>query len=451
MHDLVGSPRACEKLLGKMVGLPAEGGDTMTPQTASLAPVGGRWAIRSCEAHSDGDAISLRLGGIGWQWVDKEENGFRLQQYVFFAATVEFRGQLDVAYDPRSHIASVWVTPVDAANAQVEALGNINVHPDGITAHLFGLGLRPFGMSVDNIARARAGIVGAQRFRDRLTQGMTATYDTRTQQLDMVAGQLPNGVTPARPYTTDLPWVVNERVLAMPGGLQVMGPFDPGPEPAFLSVRAEQGAGLSYRAICESDVWEGLDSAARGAPLAGPSAAAARIQAGYNAEIPIVRPPCRWVLAVSSLDSSPAVAALLLRVAGPSTQGASAGAWVSLTLLEFDFGPTKPNGTPWDVGGGAPDPEFVVLGGGRRVLLCAKLQDQFRGKPMTSSAPVSVSATSPLAVEVFDKDIASDDPMGTAALDLSRLSAGGELTAPVMMDGVQTGSMRLRADVRPGQ
>jgi hypothetical protein len=435
-----------------MLSLPAEGEDVSSPQLGGLALIAGRWAIRTCEARSDGQTVWLRLGGLGWLWVDRSGSGFRVQQYVFFAASIDLRGQLDVAYDPAAHVASVWLTPVDDVNAHVEALGNINARPEGLGASVLGLVLPLVGMTPDNIARARAGTEGAQRFRERLRAGMTATYDTGRQQLDMVLGQLPNGLAPARPFSSgSLPWLVNERVLLMPGGFQLLGPFDSGGSPALLSARVEQGSGVSYRALCEADVWNALDAAARGSPvtpLAGTGSAL--LQAGYAAEVPVQRPPCRWLLAVSSAGPTPVVGALHMRASGPTSGNGAGSAWVRLTLLGFEFKTTKPSGQPWDVGGGAPDPEFVIVANGRRYLLAAEKQDAFTGAPMTSSLPVEVSATAPLVIEAIDKDALEHDPMGSATVSLQQLTNGGELRVPVMLEGVQTGMLRVGVELRSG-
>ena len=455
MHDVAGSRQTCERLMGRMIALPAEGQGGGSAQSGGLALVSGRWAIRSCEAQSDGRTVSLKLGGLGWQWVDRFTSGFRVQQYVYFSASVDVQGQLDVGYDPAAHLASVWVTPVNDANVRVDALGNINARPEGFAANVAGFLGPAFGLNPDNIARARAGTEGAKQFRERLAQGMTVTYDTGRQQLDMVVGQLSNGVAPARPFTGPMPWLANERVLLIPGGFQLLGPFEGGgPAPALLFARVEQGAGLAYRAVCEPDVWNALDGAARGAstgPIAG--AASSMIPPGYANEVPVQRPACRWLLAVSAVGPAPVLASLNLRAGGPAQGAGASSAWVRVTVTEFQFNETKPDGYPWDPYGGAPDPELVIReASGKFSSLAPMTKDKFRGVPMTSSGLVEVTPTSPLVIVATDVDrpLSADDPMGVATVPLQQLVSGSEISVRVMRDGVQTGTLRLRVELRPG-
>jgi hypothetical protein len=452
MHDAVGGPQTCHRLLGKVVALPTEGNAPSTDQTAGLALAGGRLVIRSCDARSDGRSVWLQLGGIGWQWVDRTSSGFHLQQHVYFSVNVALRGELDVGYDPAAHLASVWLTPVGDVDAQVQPLGHINARPQGL-GHAFGVLLNLGGMSADNIARARAGTEGAQRFRERLAAGLTATYDTSRQQLDMALGRLPNGVAPLRPFRADQHWLVNERVLLMPGGFQLVGPFEASTTPLPLSVRLEQGAGVTYRAVCESDVWRALDAAASGAAPIALAGQAQSVQAGYAGTVGVVAPQCRWLLALAPMRQEPTVAALHLAGA-PGSAGVhvSGSAWARVTLLEFELSTTKPDGTPWDVGGGAPDPEFTINAGGQRCVLAGKMQDTFKAAPMTSCpSPVEVSATSPLVVEVTDKDLVNDDPMGVASVTLSQLAQGAQVKVPIVLGGVRTGWMRLGVELRTGR
>ena len=70
MSDVGGGPQTCERLRGKMIGLPgeaAESGSAASPEQSSLAPITGRWAIRTCEARSDGLHFARVLTVFGEQ------------------------------------------------------------------------------------------------------------------------------------------------------------------------------------------------------------------------------------------------------------------------------------------------------------------------------------------------------------------------------------------------
>ena len=199
---------ACAQLQGKFVGLPADGPALAGPEQG-LAPATGRWMIRQCQQDVADGMLSLKLGGLGWQWVDDWQGGSGVQQYVYFSAAVELRGTLDVAYDPGARLASIWLTPVGEVGARVEARGTISVQSKTLGAELLVALLPLLGQSADDMARVRVATEGAALFRRRLEQGGTLTFSTNNGQMDFVLAPLPNGVAPLRPFPVGPePWQV---------------------------------------------------------------------------------------------------------------------------------------------------------------------------------------------------------------------------------------------------
>jgi hypothetical protein len=75
--------------------------------------------------------------------------------------------------------------------------------------------------------------------------------------------------------------------------------------------------------------------------------------------------------------------------------------------VDVHFASTKDDGSPWDVGGGAPDPYVFVRQQGLEIGRTARVQD-------TMSAhwelDVACDHGQPVDVEVRDGDLSIDDP-----------------------------------------
>jgi hypothetical protein len=443
--------RACEKLRGKFVGLSgAEGDAELTGAEQGLASVTGRWLLRDCVERREKDSLGLRIGGPGWQWVDREQKGFRIRQYVYFSATVDLKSALDVGYDPAAELASIWLTPMDAVGAEVSAAGAISAKAETVLASVVGAIGPSLGMQVDELAKTAAGTEGAMQFKTKLAQGLTITVKPKTGQMDVMLGQLPNGVAPKRPFATAGTWLLNERQSLFPSGVQMAGPFDPAVR-VVLEARVEEGNGVLYRAICQEDGERAIDAAMRDQPLPMPTLRASGKVEGKAPSRAVVTPPsCPWLLVTAPIDRLPAKVALQLSPddAAPPPPQAPGTAWVRVTLLSFSFEPHKPDGSAWDPFGGAPDPELWIGAQGEPpTLVVSKLKDTFTASPQMKSRVLEISATSPLVLQAKDIDLTSDEPMGTAVITLEDLLAKGpEYSVQFLLDGVPTGSARVRAE-----
>jgi hypothetical protein len=455
MLDVAGL-RACEKLRGKFVGLSGSEADAeLTGAEQGLASVTGRWLLRDCEEKREGESLGLRIGGPGWQWVDRQQKGFRIRQYVYFSATVDLKSSLDVGYDPEAELASIWLTPVGSVGAEVSAAGAISANAETVLASVVGAIGPALGMQVDEVAKTAAGTEGAMQFKAKLAQGLTITVKPKTGQMDVMLGQLPNGVAPKRPIATTRSWLLNERQSLFPSGVQMAGPFDPAAR-VTLQARVEEGSGLLYRTICQDDGQRAIDAAMRDQPLPMSTLrATGKVEGKAPFKQAITPPACPWLLVTAPLDRLPALAALEIELEDGDSAAppVSNVAWVKVTVLSFTFEPHKPDGTPWDPFGGAPDPELWIAPQGEvPTLLVPKARDTFTASPQMKSRVLEMSATSPIALMAKDIDITSDEPMGTALITLGDLLAKGpEYSVPFLLEGIPTGSARVRLEtaVRP--
>jgi hypothetical protein len=459
---------ACSRTRNKWIGLPStDPGGAVEGAAEGLVGISGRWLIRDCkedvvqagQGGAQGPSLHLHLAGPGWQWVDQTSSGFRVHQYVYFSASVDLETALDVGYDPRTQIATLWLTPTDQVGATVEALGKINAHPETLLAAVEGGIGSALGMNPDEVARAQAGTLGAEQFRAHLSHGATLTYDTRVGQLDLFVGQLPNGVVPRRPFDDATPWILNEREKLFPAGFQVLGPFDAGAS-STLEAIVEEGAGMTYRAICQSDMQSAIDAVVGGGTLPGfQGTGAVAVASGAHDSWTLAPLSCPWVLVIAPPAGATVASTVSLRMqqaegasaasagAGPAAAVVSGTAWVQPTLVSFEFHTTRPDGKSWDIAGGAPDPEIsLVTPRGSRLLV--SLKDAFSGQPNVRTDPVEVSATMPLRLRAVDKDIEFDDPMGEATLTLEDIQRHmPDVVAEFRLDGVATGRATLHMDV----
>jgi hypothetical protein len=206
----------CPKVLDRFVGLPGwPGEENLQGAEAGRATSAGRWWIRQCQAVRDDDRLRLTLTGPGWMFLDRQETGFRVRQYVFFDATATLVGDVDVAYDRDEQLFTVWLSPIDV-EAQVTASGNVAATASSSFSSVVDtLSLGAATSYASDAARDQVASIGAEQMRSRLAQGMTITTDVRTHQTDFLLGALPRGARPRRPFIVDdgYTWIENVQDL----------------------------------------------------------------------------------------------------------------------------------------------------------------------------------------------------------------------------------------------
>jgi hypothetical protein len=235
----------CRSLADRFVGLPSVDRRWSNAQTPTApAPSAGRWWVRQCSAKSRGSELEVVLSGPGWYWIDQRSSGIEVRQQVPFELTIEVTGRLREAAN--NGVFSLWFVPSQEPVVRVEAPPSLEAKP-----------VNAWGEIVSFLPGVSPAEVAARRFKQDLEQafqaqsraGATFTYDLSSGQADATLGQLPPGKTPRPVLDDEATWLVNERLLLAPRGVQVLGPIDPGE--LTMNVIVEQGPGLIYRAVCQ--------------------------------------------------------------------------------------------------------------------------------------------------------------------------------------------------------
>jgi len=461
------TPQLCPKLLGSYVGLPGES-DARGPASGATASVG-RWWIRRCEARTVGDRMELSIGGSGWTWIDRETGGFRVRQYLLFDASASLGADVTVGYDRARRVASLWMTPAAGVQATITPRGLVNVEPQGFFASVLGGVAAATGASVSERARTQAAELGSTQLRDRLGAGFTMTVGLERRQVDFMVGALQRGEVPERPYPAAEggPWLVNQRSMVWPGGLDVVGPVDASQAALGLDVTLEEGDGVVIRAVCAEALTRYFDARFRD-PVAVPAApsgeALAELTQGSR-ERHITLPaqvagaPCPLVLTFSTRAGSALPARMRYRIAPevPGTATApSAPRRVRVQVVGVTVTPRNANGRAWDLVGGEADVRVITASVPLRrevdrTPVVADHNDASFGRWLPSA--FEVARDLPLRFTVVDDDTTTEEAIGSADLDADALArATPELSLPVRTSGAvptQTGTLRLRIEAVP--
>jgi C2 domain-containing protein len=491
VHDL------CPKVMDRFVGLPGwPGEEGLAGADAGRATSAGRWWIQRCTAERDGDRLRLVLAGPGWMFLDRQDSGFQVRQYVFFDATATLVGDVDVAYDREEQLFTIWLSPAggEGVQAQVQATGNVAATASSsFTAVVDSLSLGAATSYASDTAREQVAAIGAAQMRDRLARGMTITSDVRTHQADFMLGALPRGERPRRPYVVDdgSTWVANERTGVWPGGLDVLGPFEPRTRPLEARVEVEQGAGILIRSTCAPAFRSALSTAlapgvAGSTPAVFESETVFRVDRGGETRLDLGRGDCDRYLVISTIPGAPdpAEARILVHEAeppaplptvvvasastepdGPTVTGsdtrqpappppAPAPTTMRVKIREVRVLERQPDGSAWDVVNGPVPDVFVVAY--RDSVLAARtpvVSDRYDVTFDTVlDQPVDRSGHTVLRFDVVDEDAAFDDPIGSVNLPAAQLPArAGEVRLALHLPNQeQTPSGWLVLWVEPG-
>lgn len=460
------TPQMCPRLLGSFIGLPGEG--TATGPAAGTLPSAGRWWIRTCEAHVEGDRLVLSMGGPGWTWIDRETSGFRVRQYLLFEAQAQLGADVAVGYDRARRVASLWMRPAEGVRATITPRGVVSAEATGFFSTILGGVAAATGNSVSDRARQQAGELGSTMLRDRLGAGFTMTFSLATQQVDFMVGALQRGEVPERPYagSTGAPWVVNQRSTVWPGGLDVVGPIETQPGRRMgLDIEVEEGDGVTVRATCAEPMVRYFDARFRTpdvAPPAPPPAATVIDLAGGSGPQHITLPdtlpgsPCPMLLTLSPRGTALPARARYRVSPEAQTTPVNTTRRVRVMILSTTVTAQNASGRDWDMIGGEADQVVVTASVpmGREIDRTNVVSD--RNSVVWNRALPSVYELSrdlPLRISVFDDDATTRELIGVADLDAARVpTSTGDLTLPLRTEGAvprQTGSVRLRIEVVP--
>jgi len=279
-------------------------------------PAGGRWWVRDCLATVTSGHMTLRLGGVGWTWVDRSKLGFKFQGYAYFQAQSSVVGDVDIDYDRSRHLVTLRFAPLAAPEISGGAVGTLRA---GGFTNTISLGL--FSGLAEGSAADRVTEAVQRAATERIGAGFVVFYSIDLRQFVAFA---PNDRMPFFPFTDGRRWLANERQILRPqaGSRHILGPY--AAAPAISVDFVVRDAPAVYRLECARDLLAWMQPAAeRHAPSLPPP------QPQRSAVLPVgtttqaFAMACPWYLvteptgSMSSLDVRVRADATILPVPGP--------------------------------------------------------------------------------------------------------------------------------------
>jgi hypothetical protein len=170
--------------------------------------------------------VTFHLVGQGWQWTDKAKRKagakFEVRDYVKFDVDATIAGSLDIAYDRKDHVVSLWFSPTKSPDVKFTPIGDIEVDAKGLWSSILGGFSTVIGQSPSEQSKDQADKQGTATFQNELVQGMTVAIDLCTGYRRFTTGRPPKGeLGPPDPGESK-----NRPVEIHPGGLMVFGPYE---------------------------------------------------------------------------------------------------------------------------------------------------------------------------------------------------------------------------------
>ena len=211
------SGRACEQAVHHFSGI--------KDKTRKTVTTGQVW-IRECSISNEGTNLTVSIGGNGWQWADQDQKKagatFGVHQYVKFELAVKLTGTIDVAYDPPTHIASLWFTPKGEPEVTFKPLGEIEVDRESTWASIIGGVGSLVGKSPEETADKTANKQGVQSISQAASQGFELAVDLCRNVMRMSKRRLPKGEMP-KPSVGETDKIAVE---VQNYGVMIYGPYD---------------------------------------------------------------------------------------------------------------------------------------------------------------------------------------------------------------------------------
>lgn len=280
MLSELASAKACSMVQGQFRPLRApDRRDTVT---------GILW-IRECRITNAGTRVTFHLAGNGWQWAEqtKRQAGgtFVVRQYVKFGVDVELPGALDIAYDDRTHVVSLWFSPSADPVIKFEPVGDVDVDRKGLWSSVIGGVSSLFASSPEDRAERMAKQQGTHQFENELADGMAVTINLCTGLSRFNLGR------PAKGAMQDADAGETHRVPIelQPGGVMVFGP-QLAPDGMTIDVHARQG-GVRVAMVCAASAEKVAETFVGGALGEVPTLATADVRTTAHLRVPPQRCP----------------------------------------------------------------------------------------------------------------------------------------------------------------
>jgi hypothetical protein len=284
----IADSRACQEVRNSFHSLRS----SAAPDTVT----GDLW-IRECAIESHGTRLKFHFAGDGWQRVDQSTKKlgaeFSVNEYVRFHASATLEGTLDLAYEPKTHIATLWFKPTRPPDVKFEPLGKVDVDAHGLWSSIIGGVATVVGKAPGKEARKQVEQQGQQSFASKLDDGMTVTFNACSGSTRSQFGLLPPG--------TEAPLDVGDtakiEVELKRGGVLVFGP-EYATRPVSIDVRAASGP-VHVEAACLSETEKLAKAYAAGEPLPQIETIAAAQISGHR-QLALAKPRCPFAVIARS-------------------------------------------------------------------------------------------------------------------------------------------------------
>jgi hypothetical protein len=284
----IADSRACQEVRNTFHSLrSSDSPDTVT---------GDLW-IRECNIESHGTRLKFHFAGDGWQRVDQSTKKagakFSVNEYVRFHASATLEGTLDLAYEPKTHIATLWFKPTRSPEVTFEPIGKVDVDAHGLWSSIIGEIATVIGKAPGKEARKQVEQQGQEAFASKLDDGMTITFNACSGSTRSQFGLL----APGTEAPLDVGDTTQVEVELKRGGVLAFGP-QYATRPVSIDVRAASGP-VHVEAACAAEAEKLTKAYVAGEPLPQIETIAAADVTGHR-QLALARPRCPFVVIARS-------------------------------------------------------------------------------------------------------------------------------------------------------
>lgn len=253
--------------------------------------------IRECNIESHGTQLKFHFAGDGWQRVDQSTKKlgatFSVNEYVRFHASATLEGTLDLAYDPKTHIATLWFRPTRPPAVTFEPAGKVKVDEHGLWSSIIGGIASAIGKAPEKEASKQVEQQGQQSFASKLDDGMTVTFNACSGSTRSQFGLL----APGAEAPLDVGDTTRVEVELKRGGVLVFGP-EYATRPVSIDVRASSGP-VHVAAACLGEVEKLTTAYVADQPLPDIATIAAAEVTGHR-QLALAKPRCPYAVILRS-------------------------------------------------------------------------------------------------------------------------------------------------------
>ncbi|HEX3475913.1 MAG TPA: hypothetical protein VHT91_12895 [Kofleriaceae bacterium] len=284
----IADSRACQEVRNTFHSLrSSDAPDTVT---------GELW-IRECNIESHGTHLKFHFAGDGWQRVDQSTKKlgakFSVNEYVRFHASATLEGTLDLAYEPKTHIATLWFKPTRSPDVKFDPPDKVDVDTHGLWSSIIGGIAKAVGKAPEKEAKKQVEQQGQQAFASKLDDGMTVTFNACSGSTRSQFGLL----APGTEAPLDVGDTTQVEIELKRGGVLIFGP-EFATRPVSIDVRASSGP-VHVEAACAAETEKLAKAYVAGEPLPQIETIASAQVTGHR-QLALARPRCPYAVILRS-------------------------------------------------------------------------------------------------------------------------------------------------------